>query len=388
MLSQNVQSRSQKTFYEFISLELQKRAHLKMANFLTVESRRGGTGWIFKTAIPWICVLVLGVAPTHALVIKLGTVAPEGSPWHDAMLETAQEWKALSNGKVTVRIYAGGVAGDERDMLRKIRIGQLHATALTSSTLMDIVPDMEAITLPMLIQTDGELDYVIEKLGPEFEDRLAQKGFKVLNWSSAGWVHFFSKKPVTTPKDMRKRKLFFWGPDTTYVELLKKWGFNPVPLAITDLLPSLQTGLVDTFPAPPAAALSFQWFALAPHMTDFRWQPLPGTTVIAMRQWNRIPPDLRPQLEEAARKLGTRLQKRIRELEEQAIAVMKEHGLAIHPVPPAVVEEWQTLMREEGYPVFVGPRISQKTFDTVRGVLAEYRQSTKVFIRKTPTRGH
>lgn len=339
-----------------------------------------------KAFIPWICILVLlsGVAPTHAQVIKLGTVAPEGSPWHDAMLETAQMWKELSGGKVTVRIYAGGVAGDEEDMLRKIRIGQLHATALTSSTLMDIVPDMEAITLPMLIETDGELDYVIEKLSPEFEARLAEKGLKVLNWSSAGWVHFFSNEPVTTPADMKKRKLFFWGSDTTYVELLKRWGFSPVPLAITDLLPSLQTGLVDAFPAPPTAALSFQWFAFAPHMTDFSWQPLPGTTVISMRQWNKIPPDLRPSLEDAARKVGTRLQQRIRALEQEAIEVMKKHGLTIHAVPPAVVEEWRTLLREEGYPVFVGPRISQRMFDTVRRVLDEYRKS-KGLHTETPT---
>ena len=325
--------------------------------------------------ILWVCinVVALGVTPAFSQVIKLGTVAPEGSSWHQAMLEVAQKWKELSGGKVTVRIYAGGVAGDEKDMLRKIRIGQLHATALTSSTLIDIVPDIEAISLPMLVRTDGELDYVIEKLGPEFEARLAKKGFKVLNWSTAGWVHFFTKEPVITPDDMKKQKLFFWGSDTTYVELMKTWGFNPVPLAITDLLPSLQTGLVDSFPAPPAAALSFQWFALAPHMTDLRWQPLPGTTVVSMKRWNRIPRDLRPLLEDAAREVGTRLQKRIRELEQEAIVAMKKHGLTVHAVPPEVEEEWRTLVREKGYPAFVGPRFSKKMFDTVRRVLDEYR---------------
>ncbi|MCK4488599.1 MAG: TRAP transporter substrate-binding protein DctP [Desulfobacterales bacterium] len=328
-----------------------------------------------KTVILWVCinVVALGVTPAFSQVIKLGTVAPEGSPWHQAMLEVAQKWKELSGGKVTVRIYAGGVAGDEKDMLRKIRIGQLHATALTSSTLIDIVPDIEAISLPMLVRTDGELDYVIEKLGPEFEARLAKKGFKVLNWSTTGWVHFFTKEPVITPDDMKKQKLFFWGSDTTYVELMKTWGFNPVPLAITDLLPSLQTGLVDSFPAPPAAALSFQWFALAPHMTDLRWQPLPGTTVVSMKRWNSIPPDLRPLLEDVAREVGTRLQKRIRELEQEAIVAMKKHGLTVHAVPPEVEKEWSTLVREKGYPVFVGPRFSKEMFDTVRRVLDEYR---------------
>ena len=333
-----------------------------------------------KAVILWVCIcmVALGATPAFSQVIKLGTVAPEGSPWHEAMLEIAQKWKELSNGRVTLRIYAGGVVGDEKDMLRKIRIGQLHATALTSGTLKDIVPDIEVLSFPMLARTDGELDYVIEKLGPEFEARLAEKGFKVLIWSTVGWVHFFTKEPVITPDDMKKRKLFFWGSDTAYEELLKTTGFNPVPLAITDLLPSLQTGLVDSFAAPPTAALSFQWFAFAPHMTDLRWQPLPGTTVVSIKQWNRIPPDLRPLLEGVAREVGTRFQKRIRKLEQEAIAAMKNHGLKVHAVPPAVKEEWRMLVRDKAYPVFVGSRFSKEIFDTVRSVLDEYRESSKV----------
>jgi TRAP-type C4-dicarboxylate transport system substrate-binding protein len=290
-------------------------------------------------------------------------------------MEVAQKWKELSGGRVTVRIYAGGVAGDEKDMLRKIRIGQLHATALTTVTLIDIVPDIEAISFPMSVRTDGEFDYIIERLGPEFERRLAKKGFKVLTWSTTGWVHFFTKEPVITPDDMKKRRLFLWGSDTTYLELVKASGFNPVPLAITDLLPSLQTGLVDSFAVPPAAALSFQWFALAPNMTDLRWQPLPGTTVVSMKQWNRIPADLRPVLENSARKAGTRLQKRIRALEHDAIVAMKKHGLTVHPVSSEVEAQWAMLVREKGYPAFVGPRFSKKMFHTVRSILDEYRRT-------------
>ena len=102
-----------------------------------------------KRLVLGVCfyLLAMGVSPAFAQVIKLGTVAPEGSPWHDTLLEVAQKWKALSGGTVTVRIYAGGVAGDEKDMLRKIRIGQLHATALTSVTLLDIIPDIITFVL-------------------------------------------------------------------------------------------------------------------------------------------------------------------------------------------------------------------------------------------------
>ena len=108
-------------------------------------------------------------------------------------------------------------------------------------------------------------------------------------------------------------------------------------------------------------------------MTDLRWQPLPGTTVVSMKRWNSIPPDLRPLLEDVAREVGTRLQKRIRELEQEAIVAMKKHGLTVHAVPPEVEKEWSTLVREKGYPVFVGPRFSKEMFDTVRRLLDEYR---------------
>jgi len=331
-----------------------------------------------KRFILGLCVhvLVFGVSPAFSEVIKLGTVAPEGSPWHEILLEAAQRWKELSKGKVALRIYAGGIAGDEKDMLRKIRIGQLHAATLTSNTLIDIIPEIEAVQLPMLVRTDDEVDYVMQKLSPEFEARLAERGFRVLTWSTAGWMHFFTKEPVVTPDDMKRRKLFFWGSDTAYMELLKGWGFKPVPLSVPDLLPSLQTGLVDSFPSPPAVALAYQWYTLAPNMMELRWQPLPGATVVSLKQWNKIPEDLRPSLEAVAQELGTRLQKQIRQLEREAIAAMQSHGLEVIAVSPAAEAQWLSLVQEQAYPVLVRSPLSKKVFQAVLDALHEYRQST------------
>jgi len=317
------------------------------------------------------CAVTLGAAGADAQVIKLGTVAPEGSPWHNALMEMAQQWKEISGGKVTVRIYAGGVAGDEKDMLRKIRIGQLHATALTTTTLLELDPDIEVLAFPMLVRTDEQLDYLIEKIGPRFEKSLEQNGLKVLNWSTAGWVHFFAKAPVITPADMRQRRFFFWGNDAAYIDLMKSSGFNPVPLSITDLLPSLQTGLVDAFAAPPAAALSFQWFGAAPHMTGMRYMPLPGVSVVSTRQWNAIPADLRPQLEAAAREIGQGMLVKIRALESEAVEAMKKRGLTVHEVPAGVVQDWESLVREKGESFFVGKRFSKEIYDRVRMLLRE-----------------
>ena len=319
--------------------------------------------------------LLAATSPAAAVVIKLGTVAPEGSPWHDTLRDIAAAWQKLSNGQVTLRIYPGGVAGDESDMLRKMRIGQLNAAALTSGGLGDVIPEMKALTFPLLVRSDAEMAAVFAKLGPRLSAGLEAKGYKVLNWSSAGWVHFFSRKPVTLPEDLRSQKLFFWGSDPQYVELLKQSGFQPMSLAVTDLLPSLQTGLVDAFAAPPAAALSFQWFALAPHMADLKWQPLPGATVVSAKAWGEIPAALRPQLEQAAADAGAKLQARIDQLNDQAVEAMRQRGMKVTRVTPEAEERWRSLVRAKGIPVFVGARFSREIFDAVEESLLEYRRS-------------
>lgn len=313
--------------------------------------------------------------PAAALTVKLGTVAPEGSPWHDALLEIGAAWQKISSGKVKLRIYPGGVAGDEPDLLRKIRIGQLHAAALTKTGLEPLAPDIDIITFPLMTRTDDELDFLLEKIGPDIEAQLTEKGFKVLNWSSAGWIYFFSRRPVFMPEDLQKQKLFFWGSDTEYLELIKQAGFQPVPLSINDLLPSLQTGLVDAFAAPPVAALSFQWFSLTPNMTDLRWQPLPGATLISLKTWRKIPEEMRPELEAASVSIGTVFRGRIARLNVEALSVMQDHGLKINKVTPEGVEYWKTQFHKEGGDTFIDRRHSRESYDRVRKMLEEYRRS-------------
>jgi TRAP-type C4-dicarboxylate transport system substrate-binding protein len=317
----------------------------------------------------------LPASTSSALTVKLGTVAPEGSPWHEALQEMGAEWQKISGGKVKVRIYPGGVAGDEPDLLRKIRIGQLQAAALTKSGLFSLAPDIDLISFPLMLRTDDELDHLIGKVGPEIEAQLEENGFKVLNWSSAGWVYFFSRKPVFMPEDLQSQKFFFWGSDTEYLELLKGAGFRPVPLAINDLLPSLQTGLVDAFAAPPVAALSFQWFALTENMADLRWQPLPGATVISTRTWRRIPAEMRPRLENVAAAAGVRIRNRIAELNEEALKVMQGHGLKINRVSPQGVEYWRTEFHRKGGDRFIETRYSLEAYERVLRILEDYRSS-------------
>ncbi|MDX1483713.1 MAG: TRAP transporter substrate-binding protein DctP [Alphaproteobacteria bacterium] len=286
-------------------------------------------------------ILTLTVAaPALAATIKLGSLAPKGSPWHKALEDLAVEWAKLSAGKVRLRIYPGGVAGDEPDMVRKMRIGQLHAAALTGAGLARIAQEVQALQMPMMFRSDAELDHVRSRLMPKLNAALEAKGVHVLNWADAGWVYFFTQKPVVSPDDLKPLKLFAWVGETAHIGAWRAAGYNPVPLPATEIHTGLSSGLINAVPTTPIAALSYQWFGLAKHMTDVKWAPLVGATVITKRGWRRVPAALRDKLRDAAREMGRKLQPRIRKLDSEAITIMKKHGLKVHEVPPPVEDAW------------------------------------------------
>ncbi len=300
-----------------------------------------------RTLMQFVALSILAgaISPAAAQEIKLATLAPEGSPWHEVMRDLAEAWKDASDGKVTIRIYAGGVIGDEPDMVRKMRIGQLHGAALTGSGLSKIAPEIQALQMPMMFRSDRELGCVRGKVGHKLEAVLEARGFKVLTWGSAGWVYFFAQEPVVHPEDLKPFKIFVWSGDTAIVEAYKKMGYKAVPLAATEILSALQTGLIRAFSTTPIAALSFQWFGLAKHMTDVKWAPLIGAIVVTKKKWRSIPDDLKPRLLELAHEAGARLRGDMPGLERQAIEAMKNHGLVVHPVPPEVVADWEKTAR-------------------------------------------
>lgn len=331
---------------------------------------------ILTTALIAI-VLACGSVPAFAAqTIKLGTLAPEGSVWYLALQDMAAAWEEISDGKIKVRIYPGGIAGDDADMVRKMRIGQLHASALTGQGLSQIVSDLGVFQTPMLLRSDAELDYVRDRVAPKLEARLAEKGFKVLYWSEVGWVYLYSKKPVVSPADLKPLKLWVWSGDAVWAESLKDSGYHPVPLPATDIHMGLQSGLIDAFTTAPVAALSFQWFGQAPHMTHLKWAPLTAAMVVSNDAWEKIPDELKPELIKAARKASDAAQIDIRSFEAGAISTMQTHGLNLHEVPPEIEADWQA-EAEEGYKKIVGRSVPREIFEEVLALRNEFRAGLK-----------
>ena len=308
-----------------------------------------------------------------AQVIKVGSVAPDGSPWDKALKRIAADWQRISGGRVTMRIYGGGIAGDEPDMLRKIRINQIQAMAITGSGLGKIDPDLLVYQLPFLTRNDAELEYLFQKLRPQMEALLEEKGFTLLAFIKSGWLRFFATQEVVTPSDFQKLRFFVMEGSPDVDQAWKAMGFNIVPLPTNDAYAALQSGMVQVISASPLSAAAMQWFALAPHMTDIKWAPLTAALIISNQSWRRIPTSLQPQLKEATQHDLIDLEAEIKTIEAQAIEVMKKNGLQIHEVPPDAQKQWEELVKS-GLNIIVGDVISRDLYEEARRIVTEYRQ--------------
>jgi len=283
------------------------------------------------------------MAHAQATVVKLATLVPDGSVWHKVLRDMGDDWSRATGGRVTLRIYAGGVAGDEPDMVRKMRIGQIQAAALTVTGLADIDDSFHTFAVPMMFDSYPELFYVLDRMEPTLKQRLDQKGFVLLNWGHGGWVYFFSKQPVSSLAELKKTKMFSWAGDDRMVQAWKNNGFHPVPLAATDILPGLNTGMIDALPTTPLAAASLQWFRQTPYMADAGLGPLIGGLVITKAAWNRIGEADRAAIMKACDKTEARLMREVPAQDSSSVREMQSRGLKVVPVKAAEIASWRKI---------------------------------------------
>lgn len=276
--------------------------------------------------------LMLTVGPSlgaDTFKVKLATLAPDGSPWHKILKDMGNEWQQRTQGRVRLIIYAGGVAGDDRNTLRKIRHRQLHAGALTVAGLSDIDPAFNVFAIPLFFDSYEEYSYVLDKMTPALKERLEAKDFILLHWAYGGWMHIFSKQSVRTIGELKRLKMFTGAGDDRMVQLWKANGFTPVALASTDILMGLQSGMIEGFPAPPLGALAMQWFKQTPYMLDQGVAPLVGATVISREAWNKISEQDRSALLEAGGRAARRLAVEIPAKDSTSVAEMEKRGLTV-----------------------------------------------------------
>ncbi|MFQ6070535.1 MAG: TRAP transporter substrate-binding protein DctP [Candidatus Aminicenantales bacterium] len=323
-----------------------------------------------------IFILISSVAfsfPLHSLVIKIGSIAPARSPWDKAIRQVGREWKEITGGEVELKIYPGGIVGGEGDMIRKMRLGTLGGAVLSNRGLKKIYSDIYVLNIPFLIRTDGELLYVLDKMKPVFEGNIKKKGFKVIIWSMAGWIHFFSKDPIIYPEDLKKHKLSYTVGEPEMEQAWKKSGYHVIPNSMEDLMMSLQSGMVTAFYLTPLIAGSGQYFPLAPHMCSLKVVPLVGAIVLSEKIWDRIPEAFKEKMINSAEKRVEPLYSEVIELENKALKTMVANGLIINKVPDDALEKWKKAS-EKGMDVLIDKVFSREVYDQVIQYINDYRR--------------
>jgi TRAP-type C4-dicarboxylate transport system substrate-binding protein len=286
-------------------------------------------------------VFASGPAAAATTTLKLATLVPEGSLWDKELRTMAAEVQKRTQGRVVLRIYPGGTAGDEPDVVRKMRIGQLQGGMLTASGLIDIDDGFSVFTVPRFITSYPELFHVVDSLTPALSARLDKEGFVLLGWGHAGWIHLFSRKPVHVPADVKGQKLYVSAGENDMVQWWKARGYQPVPLAATDIMTGLQTGMIDALPSPPLAALTFQWYRPTPYMLDLGLAPLVGATVVSKRAWGTISPADQAVIRQLAQQMGDRLEQAIPEQDRKSIEEMTRRGMTVtKPKDAAQQKAW------------------------------------------------
>jgi TRAP-type transport system periplasmic protein len=332
------------------------------------------------------CVLLGGLAVgagAQPIEIRMATLAPKDSPWCNVLVRMGERWKAISKGNVKLTILAGGYLGDESDTVRKLRIKEIQAVALTGAGMGDIEKGVAALQIPLMFESYEELDYVRDRVAPELEKRIEAKGYIVLNWGDAGWVHFFAKQRVTRLDDLKKLKMFTWQGSNDETELWKANGFHPIPLPATEIQMSLTTGLIEAIPTTPLYALWNQCFTLAKYMNDVKWAPLIGATIVSKAVWEKIPEAQRGPMLQAARDSGRELRTDIRSMGDKAVTAMtdglpgkKFAKLTVVHADDAALADWRK-QTEAVYPKMRGTIIPADLFDRVRALRDEYRSQPK-----------
>jgi TRAP-type C4-dicarboxylate transport system substrate-binding protein len=333
-------------------------------------------GWAMKfrrsSAFAILVVAVFLAAPASGLNIKMGCMAPASSPWGIALNRLAGRWARISNGQVRLKLYLGGIAGREGDMLRKMRFGQLHAAAVTALGLGDVAPELMALNLPFFIKNEKEYRYVLNMVKDEFEEKIASKGFTVLGWSFAGWVHLFAREPVIYPDDLKGQRLAIQTADADILNGWRDMGFNAVVLSAKDLMMGLQSGMVDAFYSPPMIAAAFQWFSVGQNMSLLKVLPIYGAVLIKTSIWKRVPEKYRDELIEAVAEAERIFAAESGALEEKSMKVMKEHGLVVHEVPQDAEMQWRDLLSKASKSI-IGNKFSIEFYRRLQMYLEESR---------------
>jgi len=270
--------------------------------------------------------------------IRMATLAPDGSSWMKILNKGSAEVEKKTEKRVSIKYYAGGTQGDERDVVRKINLGELDGAAVTSVGLAMIDESIRVLELPRMFKSPEELDYVADKMWPYFQKKFDKKGFMLQDRGEVGLIYVMSKNEVKSLDNLKAQKLWLWGDDAIVGALYKQLGISGVPLGVPEVEPALTTGKINACYGSPLAAVALQWNTKVSYMLDAPVSLAIGATVVKKDAYDKLTKDDLALVNKIAVGQAKVLRKQVRKDNESAQKQMVRKGVKLTPTPPEMVK--------------------------------------------------
>ncbi len=330
-----------------------------------------------------VCSVFLAVQTStfakDSYILKFATLIPSDTVWMKSIVQWSEELEQKSNGRLQLKIYPGGVMGDEPDVLRKIRSRQLHGAFFTGYGIGRIYPPARVLEMPFLFHNTAESDYVRQQLMPEIEQGFRDKGFELIGWPEVGFLHFFSKHPINSLEELKQRHIWLWQGDPMGQAFAKAAGVSPVPLSIMDVYTQLsaQHGSIDTVYNSPFGALAMQWHTKLKYASNVPMTNAIGSLVVSERFFKKLPADLKTLLKDSGKVVAEKINQHSRRDNEESISLLKQSGITFM---------WDWNDTEKAEMISIRDRAAEmldeneyiptRYFDQTRNILEQYRKQT------------
>lgn len=317
--------------------------------------------------------LLLFATSASALTLKIATLAPDGSDWMNRMKSGAKEIAERTDNRVKFKFYPGGVMGDDKAVLRKIKIGQLHGAAMPSGSLAPYYPDSQVYSLPLRFRSFAEIDYVRSRMDATLIEGFRNSGFITFGLSEGGLAYAMSKSPVRSVADLQKLKV--WVPDTDAmgISAMQTYGIEPIPLAIGDVLTSLQTGLVNTIAASPIAAIALQWHNQVDYLTDLPLLYIYAVFALSEKSYKKIAAADRKIVDEVMTNTFKGIDQQNRKDNIAAFSALQNQGIQLIAPNPDYLNEWHEKAEKAVTRMVQDQIISAPALEQLNQLLKEYR---------------
>jgi TRAP-type C4-dicarboxylate transport system substrate-binding protein len=316
------------------------------------------------------------------VAIKFATLAPEGSAWMKTMHQLDDDVRIATNNRLGFKFYTGGVQGDERDVLRKIRNGQLHGGGFTGYGLGSIAPEVRVLELPFMFRNHGEIDYVRSRMDSLFAGIYGVKNMLFLGWADVGFINIFSNQPIRSPSDLQNAKMWIWSGDPLAELFFKAFRVSPIPLSVPDVLTSLQMGVIDAVYASPLACVSVQWYTRVKYMTDIPVTYSIGAVLVSKSALRKVSAEDTALLLELSNKYLRKLNAKTRVQNLEAVDVMRKEAIQVVSVDEDARKSFFATGRN-AWSDGIGKIYSKEILERVTALVNEYRRIPNSGVNKT-----